>query len=122
MRVADAVASRLGWTGSKPVHWHGHMLYSARYGLSRRPPPRPRRKRRRGRHRETRRSMTGGTTRSADVVVIGGGIVGCATAYHLARRGARVILLEKGRVAHEQSSRNMGAVRQQARDPIETPL
>ena len=64
--------------------------------------------------------MTG--TRSADVVVIGGGIVGCATAYHLAGRGAHVILLEKGRVAHEQSSRNMGAVRQQARDPIETPL
>ena len=66
--------------------------------------------------------MSGGPARSADVVVIGGGIVGCATAYHLAGRGARVVLLEKGRVAHEQSSRNMGAVRQQARDPVETPL
>ncbi|MBI3455562.1 MAG: FAD-dependent oxidoreductase, partial [Candidatus Rokubacteria bacterium] len=31
----------------------------------------------------------------ADVVVIGGGIVGCATAYYLARRRARVTLLEK---------------------------
>jgi glycine/D-amino acid oxidase-like deaminating enzyme len=59
---------------------------------------------------------------SADVVVIGAGIVGCANAYHLARRGVRVLLLDKGRIGHEQSSRNMGAVRQQARDPVETPL
>ena len=59
---------------------------------------------------------------SADVVVIGGGIVGCASAYHLARRGVRVLLLDKGRIGHEQSSRNMGAVRQQARDPVEIPL
>lgn len=33
----------------------------------------------------------------ADVVVIGGGVVGVSTAYHLARRGVRnVVLLEKG--------------------------
>src|SRR6185503_13107049 len=48
---------------------------------------------------------------SADVVVVGGGIIGCASAYHLARRGVRVLLLDKGRIGHEQSSRNMGAVR-----------
>ena len=34
-----------------------------------------------------------------DVVVIGGGIVGCACAYYLSRAGARVLLLEKGAVA-----------------------
>lgn len=67
-------------------------------------------------------SAAGPWASSADVVVIGGGIVGCASAYHLARRGVRVLLLDKGRIGHEQSSRNMGAVRQQARDPVETPL
>ncbi len=34
---------------------------------------------------------------SADVVVVGGGIVGCSVAYHLARRGVGVILLERDR-------------------------
>ena len=37
--------------------------------------------------------------READVVVIGGGVVGVFTAYYLARRGVSVALLEKGRVA-----------------------
>ena len=31
----------------------------------------------------------------ADTVVVGGGIVGVSTAYHLARRGHDVLLLEK---------------------------
>jgi glycine/D-amino acid oxidase-like deaminating enzyme len=61
-------------------------------------------------------------TTQADVVVIGGGIVGSATAYYLARRGARVIVLERGEVAGEQSGRNWGFVRQQGRDPAEVPL
>jgi len=58
----------------------------------------------------------------ADVVVIGGGIVGCATAYYLARRRLRVALVEKGDIAGEQSGRNWGFVRQQGRDPTEVPL
>jgi glycine/D-amino acid oxidase-like deaminating enzyme len=61
-------------------------------------------------------------TREADVVVIGGGIVGCATAYYLARRGVRPVLLERGEVADQQSGRNWGFVRQQGRDPLEVPL
>lgn len=58
----------------------------------------------------------------ADVVVIGGGIVGCATAWTLARRGVSVVLCEKGRIGGEQSSRNWGFCRQQGRDPREIPL
>ncbi len=63
--------------------------------------------------------MSGG---QADVIVIGGGIVGCATAWYLARRGVAVTLLEKGEIASEQSSRAWGFVRQQGRDPSEMPL
>jgi glycine/D-amino acid oxidase-like deaminating enzyme len=36
---------------------------------------------------------------AADVVVVGAGIVGCATAWELARRGARVTLLDRGAVS-----------------------
>ena len=58
----------------------------------------------------------------ADVVIIGGGIVGCSTAYFLAKRGAKVVVVEKGEVADEQSGRNWGWVRQQGRNPRELPL
>jgi len=58
----------------------------------------------------------------ADVVVIGGGIVGVSAAYYLARRGVSVALCEKGLIAAEQSSRNWGWVRQMGRDVAEIPL
>ncbi|WFU11446.1 FAD-binding oxidoreductase (plasmid) [Rhizobium sp. CB3090] len=58
----------------------------------------------------------------ADVVVIGGGIVGSFAAYYLARRGLKVALLEKGRIGAEQSSRNWGWCRQQNRDARELPM
>ncbi|MBV38952.1 MAG: hypothetical protein CMM23_09930 [Rhodospirillaceae bacterium] len=60
--------------------------------------------------------------KTADVVVIGAGIAGTATAYYLAKGGASVIVCEKGEIAGEQSSRNWGFVRQQGRDPAEIPL
>ena len=59
---------------------------------------------------------------SCDVVVLGGGIVGVMTAWHLAERGVRVVLCEKGRIAAEQSGRNWGLIRQQGRDPAELPI
>ncbi len=58
----------------------------------------------------------------AEVVVIGGGIVGCASAYYLARRGLKVVLLEKGVIGGEASGRNGGGVRQQCRDRRERVL
>ena len=59
---------------------------------------------------------------SADVVIVGGGIAGTASAFYLASRGANVVVCEKGRVGAEQSTRNWGYVRQQGRDPAELPL
>jgi len=59
---------------------------------------------------------------SADVVVIGGGIVGVCAGYYLARRGLKVALIEKGRIGAEQSSRNWGWCRQQNRDARELPM
>lgn len=58
----------------------------------------------------------------ADVVIVGGGIVGCTAAYYLARAGIDVLLLEKGEIAGEQSSRAWGFIRQQRRDPNEMPM
>ena len=59
---------------------------------------------------------------ATDVVVFGAGIIGTATAWFLAQRGAKVVLCEKGRIAGEQSSRNWGWVRQQGRDRAELPI
>ena len=58
----------------------------------------------------------------ADVVVIGGGVIGAAAALYAAGRGLSVVLCEKGRIAGEQSSRNWGWVRQQGRDLRELPM
>ena len=56
------------------------------------------------------------------VVVIGGGIIGVCTALYLAEQGVPVVLCEKGIIAGEQSSRNLGWCRKMGRDPRELPL
>ncbi|NHB77417.1 NAD(P)/FAD-dependent oxidoreductase [Rhodobacter calidifons] len=58
----------------------------------------------------------------ADVVVVGGGVIGIMTAWFLRERGLSVVVCEKGRIAGEQSGRNWGWVRQQGRDPSELPI
>ena len=59
---------------------------------------------------------------SADVVIIGGGIIGISTAWHLAKQGINAVVCEKGHIAGEQSGRNWGWVRQQGRDTREMPM
>jgi sarcosine oxidase subunit beta len=44
----------------------------------------------------------------ADVIVVGGGIVGACTAWQLAERGANVLLLERGRLAGGATCRSQG--------------
>ncbi|OYX42870.1 MAG: PTS sugar transporter subunit IID [Rhodobacterales bacterium 32-67-9] len=66
--------------------------------------------------------FSGPVPAASDVVVIGGGVIGVMTAWFLAKRGVKVTLCEKGRIAGEQSSRNWGWVRQQGRDPAELPI
>jgi glycine/D-amino acid oxidase-like deaminating enzyme len=58
----------------------------------------------------------------ADVVIIGGGIIGVATALFLAQAGVSVVLCEKGEIAGEQSRQNWGWCRTLARDFAELPL
>lgn len=59
---------------------------------------------------------------ACDLLIIGGGVIGVATAIFAADRGLKVVLCEKGRIAAEQSSRNWGWVRQQGRDLGELPI
>ena len=59
---------------------------------------------------------------AAEVVIIGGGIVGVCTAWFLARQSVDVVLCEKGHIAGEQSGRNWGWVRKQGRDVREMPM
>ncbi|MFZ5782532.1 MAG: NAD(P)/FAD-dependent oxidoreductase [Pseudomonadota bacterium] len=61
-------------------------------------------------------------TRTADVVVIGGGIHGCSTALHLALRGVKPVLVEKDYAGRHASGVNAGGVRQLARHVAEIPL
>jgi len=58
----------------------------------------------------------------ADVLVLGGGLMGAATAFFLRRRGLSVILLERGLVGQQASGVNFGNVRRQGRFPPQLPL
>ncbi|MBP5594298.1 MAG: FAD-binding oxidoreductase [Pseudobutyrivibrio sp.] len=59
---------------------------------------------------------------TADVIIVGGGVVGNAAAYYLAKRGVEVLVLEADdSIGHGGSSRNGGGVRQSGRDVRELP-
>ncbi|RME81209.1 MAG: FAD-binding oxidoreductase [Caldilineae bacterium] len=50
--------------------------------------------------------------RTADFIIIGGGLYGCATAYHLARLGAgRVLVLERGAICSGGTARSCAIIR-----------
>ncbi|HZX25784.1 MAG TPA: FAD-binding oxidoreductase [Telluria sp.] len=59
---------------------------------------------------------------SADVIIVGGGIMGAATAFFLRRRGVSVILLERGLIGQQASGVNFGNVRRQGRYLDQMPL
>jgi glycine/D-amino acid oxidase-like deaminating enzyme len=68
--------------------------------------------------------VAGDTARpdKVDVVIIGAGIVGASAALELTEMGMSVALCEKGIVAGEQSSRNLGWIRITGRAAAELPL
>ena len=59
---------------------------------------------------------------TADVAVVGGGVIGCSVAYHAARRGARVVLLEADRVGSGASGAAAGMLNAQAEAREPGPL
>jgi len=63
-----------------------------------------------------------GRTRSTDVIVIGGGLHGLASALYLAQAGRNVCILEKDTIGRHASSANAGGVRQLGRALPEVPL
>jgi len=50
------------------------------------------------------------TTGAAEVVVIGGGIIGCSIAYYLAKEGVDISLVERAELASGSSSAGQGAI------------
>ncbi len=57
-----------------------------------------------------RRALAQGASREAEILIIGGGIAGSSTAFHLAEQGRDVLLLERGEIASEASGQNMGGL------------
>ena len=55
---------------------------------------------------------------SAEVVVVGGGVIGTSIAFHLAEAGVDVCLLERDQLAGGSTSRAAGGIRAQFSDPL----
>lgn len=57
-----------------------------------------------------------------DLIVVGAGLVGLSTAYRAQKAGAKVVVIDKGPVAYEASSRATGYLSLRAETPPESPL
>ena len=54
---------------------------------------------------------------NTDVVVIGGGVIGCAVAYYLAKRGARVTVVERTHIGNGSSAASTGSINMATKKP-----
>ena len=59
---------------------------------------------------------------TADVIIIGGGVQGASLAFHLSRRGTKVIVLEKSFIAAGATGRSSGLVRMHYDTEVESRL
>jgi glycine/D-amino acid oxidase-like deaminating enzyme len=55
--------------------------------------------------------------KDTDVVVIGGGVIGCAVAYYLVKRGARVTVVERFGIGNGSSAANTGSINMATKKP-----
>src|SRR5437773_10643302 len=61
--------------------------------------------------------------RNADVVVVGGGIIGASIAYHLTKKGVRdILVLERDRLGSGSTGKNAGGIRLQFSSEINVKL
>jgi sarcosine oxidase, subunit beta len=66
--------------------------------------------------------VSGSLPDRADVVVVGGGVIGSSVAFHLAEAGVDVCLLERSELASGSTSRAAGGFRAQFSDPLNIAL
>ena len=80
------------------INWHGLFVRHSLRRLAYRTP-------------ERRKNVTQTVHQSANIIVIGAGVVGCSLAFHLARAGARVRVFDKGEICAGMSARSGALVR-----------
>src|SRR5438874_2215803 len=74
-------------------------------------------------HRTRRLHTIATMRRNADVVIVGGGIIGASIAYHLTRAGVRdVVVLERDRLGSGSTGKNAGGIRKQFSSEINIRL
>jgi sarcosine oxidase, subunit beta len=61
---------------------------------------------------------------NTDILIVGGGVIGNSIAYHLARQGHQVLVIDRSNIADSPSASwaSAGGVRRQGRHPAEAKL